>query len=58
MGHCLNSLSDMYTLSDQIWDLRVQRNKLSNYLTIEAFKRDEPQLFTEPLKEQDHVQDE
>lgn len=52
------TLNELYALSDQIWDLRVARNKLANDLTIEAFRRDEPQLFNEPLKEQDHVQDE
>lgn len=50
------TLSDLYALSDQIWDLRVARNKLANDLLIAVFKQDEPQLFQE-VKEQDHVEE-
>lgn len=51
------SINDLYALSDQIWDLRLARNKLANDLIIEAFRQEQPHLVVE-VKEQDHVQDE
>lgn len=51
------SLNDLYALSDQIWDLRVARNKLANDLTLELFRAEQPHLFDIGLmQEDDHVE--
>lgn len=53
------TLNELYALSDQIWDLRVARNKLANDLTLEMFREEQPHLFDIGLmQEENHVQDE